>query len=429
MLAFHILKDPEKAWAVKHVRRLTVLSGLFSFALESAQAFLPRSTSILDIITNTSGAVMGYAAAYWLWKHDKHLRLPFFGPCRRAAAGIFYLFLLTGTCLLPYTMNRTKNWDSRFPLLLGNEATLDRRWEGEIALAAIYNTALKPDQAARLYAQGFDSAAHETRRAMDVTVLYDMAAFEKGVIPDIAGDSTPLNLTAVDVIFTDHTVRLSAGSRIRSADAGGKITEAIEAGSAFSVELWIRTASLGQAGPARLISFSENPEKRNFTLGQQGDQIHFRVRTPITGPNGSYIQLKVPCVITDSAWRHIIAVFNRGAARLYVNGAFRPPSLQADLHFLPALLGLGRNGWARAAFCFLAFFPLGYLWAGVFTGAGRMAAPLICGLNNAGIQLFYYYTCGQPFGWTFLLLSACMGISGAAGVWLTAGSDDSYSHQ
>ncbi len=46
------------------------------------------------------------------------------------------------------------NWDSTFALVLGNETSGQRQWQGELRLVAIYNTALTPSQVMQNYNAG-----------------------------------------------------------------------------------------------------------------------------------------------------------------------------------------------------------------------------------------------------------------------------------
>jgi len=429
ILAFRLLEMETDAWSKKRIWRLIAGAGLFSLALETTQAFLPRSTSVLDVITNTSGAVIGYAAAYWYALNRDFVRIPLM-PNWRIWAGIAYGAAVAGLCLLPYRLNTLSYWDGEFPLILGNEATGDRPWQGDISLAAVYNGALKPDQIKNLCPERAGEEDYALRRSMHVVALYEMSNNETSyndasyieaeslhgnVLADLSEYGEPLPLFADHIEKSPNSIRLLRKSRISSKQSGGKITEAAGTGHAFSVELRIRPLSLDQRGPARLISLSGSPEERDFTLAQEGDGIHFRVRTRLTGPNGSYIHLHVPNVLTENAWHHIVAVFHRGTARLYVDGTFRYPALQGDLPYLPALLGAGRNTAAQAAFCFVFFFPLAWLWSGVHRKGGWAAALLVCMLLNGSIQMFYIANCGQPFGWTFFMLTVGAGIFAVVG--------------
>jgi outer membrane protein assembly factor BamB len=51
-------------------------------------------------------------------------------------------------------------------------------------------------------------------------------------------------------------------------------------------EVAFTTDDARQTGPARILTFSSDPYHRNFTLGQEGDRVVFRLRTPETGENG-----------------------------------------------------------------------------------------------------------------------------------------------
>jgi len=43
-------------------------------------------------------------------------------------------------------------WSPDYPLLVGNENTDDRQWNGVIHLAAVYSRALQPDEVAARFA-------------------------------------------------------------------------------------------------------------------------------------------------------------------------------------------------------------------------------------------------------------------------------------
>ena len=58
--------------------------------------------------------------------------------------------------------------------------------------------------------------------------------------------------------------------------------ESLMKGKGFSLEVWISPANNQQGGPARIVSYSLNPNYRNFTLGQQGTDLIMRLRTENT---------------------------------------------------------------------------------------------------------------------------------------------------
>ncbi len=124
-----------------------------------------------------------------------------------------------------------------------------------------------------------------------LVVLY---TFEQGggdVVRDRSGVGVPLDLRianpAVVSWLPDGGVSFDAPTLIASPDPATKITDACRETNELTVEAWVKPANLIQAGPARLVSVSANPSAHNFTLGQQGDSWVMRVRTPVSGNNGT----------------------------------------------------------------------------------------------------------------------------------------------
>jgi len=105
-----------------------------------------------------------------------------------------------------------------------------------------------------------------------------------------------------------------------SAEPPAKLIEACQKSNEITIEAWIAPANTTQNGPARIVSLSADPYKRNFTLGQEGDSYQVRLRTTRTGENGMN-----PMLATQggAATRLSHVVYTRaadGKAVLYVNG-------------------------------------------------------------------------------------------------------------
>ena len=77
----------------------------------------------------------------------------------------------------------------------------------------------------------------------------------------------------------------------------------LKEGRGLSVEVWLATSDLDQSGPARIISYSLNPEQRNFTLGQQKNSLIFRLRTTETDLNGVFPFNEVEGVFDSSEYQ------------------------------------------------------------------------------------------------------------------------------
>jgi hypothetical protein len=113
-------------------------------------------------------------------------------------------------------------------------------------------------------------------------------------------------------------LRLKGGAfTISGADEA--LLSACQASNELSLEIALRASEQNQRGPARILSFSMDPSNRNFTLGQDADQLILRLRTPKTGPNGTNPQLSL-CRIPFRQTRQVIVTYGDGRTRCYVNG-------------------------------------------------------------------------------------------------------------
>ncbi|MEO1492618.1 MAG: LamG domain-containing protein [Pseudomonadota bacterium] len=103
--------------------------------------------------------------------------------------------------------------------------------------------------------------------------------------------------------------------------AGPLLHEGLVDAAGLTIAIHIRSATLFQQGPARIISLSDGASHRNFTLGQQRDAAVIRVRTPATGPNGSDPQTAASGVIWPDQDVFLVATYDGRAFRIYADGA------------------------------------------------------------------------------------------------------------
>lgn len=91
------------------------------------------------------------------------------------------------------------------------------------------------------------------------------------------------------------------------------------ASNQLTLEAVITTSDLSQAGPARIISFSSGQNARNFTLGQEADQLVLRLRTSSTGENGTTPEVKLGA-IKAGAPTHVLVRYRDGLVEAFLNG-------------------------------------------------------------------------------------------------------------
>jgi len=156
------------------------------------------------------------------------------------------------------------------------------------------------------------SAESPTRITDGLHVLFDFQNAEQ--------DSLQAS-TSKGIQFSDSVLTLSGDASLRASDdASKRLTQAIKQSGAITIEAWLRAANRKQAGPARIVTLSSDTSNRNFTLGQEGDEIHVRLRRVGSDNNGlPGLQARVEPI--DKKWNHIAFTYQDGQPqRLYVDG-------------------------------------------------------------------------------------------------------------
>jgi len=352
---------------VKHSLAMFITVGFcfsISFSIEILQLFLPRSFTLADLLANTVGAYGGFRFAHQRNRPAIHQLLHSLYNNRQSfyvKVAVVYGLLCSVSFIMPSYCNSFRNWNLDYPLLIGNEASMDRPWEGEIYRLSIYDRVMAEQEVRQL----FNSGLHEpvSERFLEGLLLectfQDSSVTYKGVLADdLRFSESPTNLKEK----RHHRGRLIENNSILETErSASKLLSQLMGTNQFSIVVWFRPSSLTQGGPARIVSSSVNVSRRNFTLGQSGPRINLRVRTPVTGDNGRYISLTSQPVLTDENVQSIAATYHRGEARLFYNGELTQPFTSDTNKFLPFILGFGDHKMGRIACYFMLLFPLGSL--------------------------------------------------------------------
>ena len=176
------------------------------------------------------------------------------------------------------------NWEDGFRLALGNELTSDRPWRGELHSVALYARVLDSDEVAE------STRAGRAKLPTGPLALYDFREGAGQVVRDTSDAEGPLDLQIKDVSAVQWLggggLRITGSTLLASSEPATKLIEAVKRSQAFTVEAWIKPANVTQTGPARIVTLSEDPSNRNFTLGQKAGAYEVRFRTTVTSPNG-----------------------------------------------------------------------------------------------------------------------------------------------
>ena len=338
---------------------LLASSGL-SLILEALQIFLPfRSASLSDILANSAGALLGFLY-FRLW--GIRILAQISSIARKCSLllsvkslpanllGYGALAILISVPVLRST--GLGNWDNSFPLILGNEQTGDRPWRGKIFRVEIANRAI-PKGMARV---SFENSLSDL---MGDALVVSYHFTNGGSYQDLAGKlpalswkgQTPGRENGSGIILPGKAWLETIGPAI-------PLAEKVQETNQFTLNVICAPANTTQSGPARIVSFSSDTTHRNFTLGQQGKDLVFRLHTPLTGQNGTEPQLIVPGIFGTTERRNLVITYDGLEISLFVDGVRHSHSLDLS----PGVFYYG-----------LVFIPLGCLLA---CTARKQASPL-----------------------------------------------------
>lgn len=296
--------------------RLLLVGLLLSTVLEGVQMFLPeRVPSPADVAANGVGLVLGYAL-YRAWEMGFGIAFRRYITGRNLAVGLALYILGAGlfTAYL-YRSARLSNWDTSFPLVVGNEAVGKRQWSGEIS--RLMMEAQCDGRPVSLATYDFAGEAPYENEA------------EGGQAPPLVWREGPATPPAGD------GVSLGSGEWLATVEPFGRFSEAARDCSHIIIQSVMATADPAQRGPARIISISADAERRNLTIGQERDALIIRLRTPAAGENGQKPELLAPGVFADGRRRDITVDYDAPMLRVTVDGEEYALSLAPGLAFFP----------------------------------------------------------------------------------------------
>ena len=401
-------------------RKLIIVVGLsfaLTFTIESLQLFLPdRSTSAIDIFTNTLGGTLGGTLGLLHW--ERHfiaigtwLKKRWSQPKSVIIALVIWIVLMFSITWKLSHMMHLNDWDPQFNLVVGNEATGDRGWQGQVKSFSIADRALsEPEINQFLQSSQFpklDSAIAD----YDLTGNAPYADRSRLALPPLEKQSIETDTNqdknqsqkekySRNGAKADHHENPIIAPWYRTDQPPTALTEAIRKTSAFTLATTFETSSLEQSGPARIISLSLDSYQRNVTLAQQDNQLIGRIRTPATGSNGAFLAIGSEKKLELNRLHRAILTYQNATISLHLDQTqpsyvdLRPEVTFFRLIF-PTIRGKGLPTGPKAlnsypwAFYLVWFVPLGILLGRILTLTKpgiRNKSRLIYGLG-AGITI------------------------------------------
>ena len=314
-----------------------LISATVSTTVELSQLFLPiRVSNLSDIICNSLGGVVG--SALYCWRKDlinfaigvisdrrrlsfKSLSLAIFSYCTIIAVAIWVLLINANL----------SNWNEDFYLAIGNEITGDRPWNGYLNSLYLSDRSLKQSQVAaalqnpdRFFSRSdnvivslntndrsvqnskhFGLFWYDVSRSDPITKLKIDGDYPLGTLRDREAERSGILLNKEQWLKTPHPV-LSIVRKLKNSDE-------------FSLFLDIATNDLTLSGPARIITISDGIYVQNLLIGQAGQDLVFRLRTPITGNDPTQPEFILPDFFNDYSDRQILVTFAKRKLTFYLS--------------------------------------------------------------------------------------------------------------
>ncbi|BAY43971.1 hypothetical protein SAMD00079811_15650 [Scytonema sp. HK-05] len=342
---------------------LLVSAGL-SFTVEALQVFLPsRTPTPADIFNNTIGGLVGLICFYF-WNSQSFIYTLIHRENSRSSNSIKKLTLFfVGYILISFLISiawqhttNLSNWSLNYPLLIGNEQTGGRSWQGYVSEVSIADRAISKNEVSQVLNNQNDSKII----GKSLVASYDLTG--KGSYQDRTGQLPELLSQGQPPEKDEKGVALSPNHWLKTKEPATFLSERIRETSQFTIITTVTTADTDQTGPARIVSLSGDSLHRNFTLGQQGSDLDLRIRTPITGANGADTKLSIPGIFADTRPHQIVITYSGATIQVYVDKSQNAYSLNL-LELVPKDQKIFYYG--------LTFIPLGLCLALLTTLAKR----------------------------------------------------------
>ncbi len=294
---------------------LTSLLGfLFSLLIEYLQTYLDRFPSAADILANTIGTIVGiityliFGAFLFRWiQWAKQKTSP-------GIIGLGIVLYLGGLFMATWLVEQAvslDSWDNAYPLVLGNELTGDRPWQGTVLNLFATDVPLSDVEINRIM------SGETPLLVLDKTPITFYALNDETGLHDQIGNSAPFVWQGNGRL--GNNTLLSQAQWLATSAPVATLSEQVKATTAFTIGALVTPGQALQYGPARIISISTDPYHRNMTIGQEGDDLVIRMRTRLSGENGRKPQLVIPDVFADNVSHQFIITYHDQIIRTFVD--------------------------------------------------------------------------------------------------------------
>ncbi|GAA6623139.1 VanZ family protein [Scytonema sp. NUACC26] len=299
-----------------------------SLTVELLQLFLPsREPTPADIINNTISGLVGLLCFYLCHSQNfdsilTSIENSTLGRSTQKITLFFsgYILLVFAVSTIWLGTTNLSGWNLNYPLIIGNEKTGNRPWQGYISKIYIADRAISKNEVEKVFAE--ENYFH----TMGNSLLTSYKFTEQCCQPEEPAKSPKLLKKKLwwEQLSENQQgqgVFLSPGNWLETAKPVTSLNQRIRETSELTISTTVASSDTQQTGPARIISISNGPLRRNFTLGQEGTALDLRIRTSLTGENGSELKMRVPSIFTDTNTHHIVLAYSKGILQVYIDNS------------------------------------------------------------------------------------------------------------
>ncbi|MGD0544780.1 MAG: VanZ family protein [Candidatus Acidiferrales bacterium] len=394
---------------------------ILSYAIEFTQIYIPmRDSGWEDVFTNSTGSVVGFflfellgAPVIRLLSRWEAALRSWLTPGRIAVLLFIYFLAWFGLSARLQTRTRLSNWYTDCLLFLGNEATGQNSWQGEVETLQIGDRAITDSAALQL------SSGQISGDAVPWRVEYEFKNSPPyndvhGFLPAL--DWTPATPVpaATDALVLNGESWLSSGSPITG------LIGNVQKSSQFAIHI-ICSAAVPHIGTGQIISISRSPSFTDLTVKQDEANLVFWFRSPLSAKR-AILAWYVPNVFTDSRPRNIVYSYDGANLALYVDGKkstrlyhLGPGATLAKL--LRKIRPSELEGY-NDIYCVLVFFPAGIILGIAAERRIQSNAMIILSLALYSVasalllELILVRVSGRPFSISNFLFSALLVVAG-----------------
>ena len=291
-----------------------------SYTVEVLQFYIPeRDSGWVDVISNTGGSVAGFflfqlcggAILEELSKWENAFQ-GWLTPRRVALLLAAYFAVCFGISVYLQNETRLSNWDPQCILFVGNDASGQHPWKGQVFRLQVWNRAL-PERAIRRIAGGesLEDAPTGLLGSYDFTSSPPYQD-QRNFLPVLGWTPHQPQITNA------RATELDARSWLRTEFPVENLTQEIKKSSQFTVHIVCAPAATDHAS-GRIISLSQSAKNVNFYLRQEETDLVFWFRNPLS-ERRSMLAWDVHGAFEAGKVRDIVASYDGSDAFIYLDG-------------------------------------------------------------------------------------------------------------